>query len=45
MLVSDDKDAQRFYRRLGFSTYENVMARFDWGRLYDPPAGEPDESG
>jgi len=35
MLVSDDEDAQRFYRRLGFAAYANVMARFDWDRLYD----------
>lgn len=41
MLVSDDEDAQRFYHRLGFEAYENIMARFDWGRLYDAPAGDP----
>lgn len=35
MLVSDDADGQRFYRRLGFEAYENVMARLDWDRLYD----------
>jgi ribosomal protein S18 acetylase RimI-like enzyme len=40
MLVSDDEDAQRFYRRLGFATYENVMARLDWGRLYDENRSE-----
>ncbi len=37
MLVSDDEDARRFYTRLGFEPYENVMARLDWGRLYDLP--------
>ena len=35
MLVSDDGDARRFYQRLGFAQYDNVMARLDWGRLYD----------
>jgi hypothetical protein len=37
LLVSDDADAQRLYRRLGFDAYEDVMARLDWEELYDPP--------
>lgn len=37
MLVSDDENARRFYRRPGFETYANVLARLDWNRLYDPP--------
>jgi ribosomal protein S18 acetylase RimI-like enzyme len=37
MLVSDDSDAQRFYRRLGFDDYGDVMARLDRERLYDNP--------
>ena len=45
MVVSDEAAGKRFYRRLGFASYENVMARLDWDRLYDPPAGEPDKSG
>ena len=32
---SDDADARRFYRRLGFDDYQDVMARLDWSRLYD----------
>ena len=34
ILVSDDADAQRFYRRLGFADYPDVLARLDRGRLY-----------
>jgi aralkylamine N-acetyltransferase len=37
MLVSDDADAQRFYRRLGFDDYQDVMARLNWRNLYDNP--------
>jgi ribosomal protein S18 acetylase RimI-like enzyme len=36
MLVSDEVEGQRFYRRLGFEGYDNVMARLDWANLYDP---------
>jgi hypothetical protein len=36
-LVSDDADAQWFYRRLGFDDYQAVMARLDWNKLYDNP--------
>jgi ribosomal protein S18 acetylase RimI-like enzyme len=45
MLVSDEEPGQRFYRRLGFQTYENVMARLNRDRLYDPMPALPDESG
>lgn len=41
LLVSDDADAQRFYQRLGFDVYQDVMARLDWGRLYDNPTQAP----
>jgi ribosomal protein S18 acetylase RimI-like enzyme len=34
ILVSDDADAQRFYRRLGFADYPDVLARLDRGRVY-----------
>lgn len=39
MLVADE-EVQPFYARLGFASYPDVMARLDWGRLYDesPPA-------
>jgi len=52
MLVADE-DVQGFYRKAGFDSYPDVMARLDWNRLYDAagervraPAleGEPDAS-
>ena len=41
LLVSDDTDAQRFYRRLGFAAYQDVMARLNRDRLYDNPNRAP----
>jgi aralkylamine N-acetyltransferase len=35
MLVADRK-VQPFYRRLGFESYDNVMARCDRSKLFDP---------
>lgn len=50
MLVADG-EVKEFYRKLGFEIHEDVMARFDWDRLYDaadsrniPNASEGDAS-
>ena len=35
VLLIADGEAKEFYQRLGFETFENVMARFDRGKLFD----------
>lgn len=36
VLLVADGDAARFYRRLGFEPYADVLARIDRSRLFDP---------
>ena len=36
VLLVADGDARRFYQRLGFEPYGDVMARLDRTKLYDP---------
>ena len=35
VLLVADREVQSFYRRLGFESYDNVMARLDRTRLFD----------
>ena len=35
VLLVADGEAREFYQRLGFETYEDVMARFDRSKLFD----------
>ena len=35
VLLVAEENARPFYQRLGFGSFENVLARFDEGRLYD----------
>ena len=39
VLLVADGDARRFYQRLGFEPFEDVLARFDRTKLFDPPDG------
>jgi len=36
ILLVADTSVRRFYERFGFSPFENVLARFDRRKLYDP---------
>jgi ribosomal protein S18 acetylase RimI-like enzyme len=36
VLLVADRKVQPFYQRLGFESYDNVMARCDRSRLFDP---------
>ena len=40
ILLVADGDASRFYQRLGFQRYANVLARIDRSRLFDPARSE-----
>ena len=31
-----DSDVEDFYRKFGFDKMDGVMAKLDWGNLYDP---------
>jgi ribosomal protein S18 acetylase RimI-like enzyme len=37
VLLVADGEARGFYQRLGFEPFEDVLARFDRARLFDPP--------
>jgi ribosomal protein S18 acetylase RimI-like enzyme len=37
VLLVADGEARRFYQRLGFEPFEDTLARFDRGRLFDCP--------
>ena len=39
VLLVADGDARRFYQRLGFEPFGDVLARFDRPKLFDPPDG------
>ena len=39
VLLVADGEATRFYQRLGFGPFGDVMARFDRTKLVDPPEG------
>ena len=39
VLLVADGDARRFYQRLGFEPFGDVLARFDRTKLFDPPDG------
>ena len=39
VLLVADGDARRFYKRLGFEPFGDVLARFDRTKLFDPPDG------
>jgi hypothetical protein len=39
VLLVADGEVTRFYQRLGFETFGDVMARFDATKLFDPPDG------
>lgn len=39
VLLVADGDARRFYQRLGFAPFGDIMARFDRAKLFGPPDG------
>jgi ribosomal protein S18 acetylase RimI-like enzyme len=39
VLLVADGEARRFYQRLGFESFGDVLARFDRAKLFDPPGG------